>query len=51
MVQQWPHAGDEGPALPRLTDMLERVPRAGAARITVQPNGVHVLEYAVRVPR
>lgn len=45
LVQRWPHAGDEGPAFPRLTAMLERVPADGTARITVDPRGVYLLEY------
>lgn len=46
LVQHWPHVGDEGPAFPRLTEMLARVPGGGLARITVLPNGNHVVEYA-----
>ncbi|MCK4341512.1 MAG: hypothetical protein KAY37_07315 [Phycisphaerae bacterium] len=45
LIQRWPHLGDEGPAFPRLTDMLERVPGGGRAGITVDPQGVYVLEY------
>lgn len=45
LVQRWPHVGDQGPAFPRLTDMLERVPGGGTARITVNERGAYVLEY------
>lgn len=47
LVQHWPHVGDEGPALTRLTGTLERVPAGGAARISVDPRGVYLLEYAL----
>ncbi len=45
LVQRWPHVGDEGPALTRLTDMLERVPGGGQALIAVDPRGVYRFEY------
>ncbi|MBU0639202.1 MAG: hypothetical protein KKB50_10090, partial [Planctomycetes bacterium] len=45
LVQRWPHLGDEGPALARLTEMLERVPPDGTARITVNRDGLYLVEY------
>jgi hypothetical protein len=51
LVQHWPHAGDEGPALPRLSGVLERVAAGGQARITVDPRGVFVVEYTQTAAR
>ena len=45
LVQHWPHIGDEGPAVTRLTDLLDRIPAGGQARITVNPQGVCLIEY------
>ncbi|MEW6252052.1 MAG: hypothetical protein AB1716_15540 [Planctomycetota bacterium] len=45
ILQQWPHSGDEGPAVTRVADALERVPAGGAARIGVDVRGVYVIEY------
>ena len=45
LVQHWPHVGDEGPAITRLTDLLERVPAGGEARITIDPHGAYLIEY------
>ncbi len=45
IIQQWPHVGDEGPAITRLTDALARVPAGGEARISVDPRGVYQIEY------
>lgn len=51
LVQHWPHVGDEGPAITRLTETLERVPSGGEARITISPRGVYLVEYTVRARR
>jgi hypothetical protein len=51
LMQRWPHVGDEGPALTRLTAMLERVPGGGTAHISVDPNGVYRFEYTQGVAR
>ena len=45
LVQRWPHLGDEGPAFPRLTEMLERVPGGGVANLAVDERGVYQLSY------
>ncbi len=45
LVQHWPHVGDEGPAVTRLTGVLECVPVGGQARITVNPRGAYLVEY------
>lgn len=49
MVQQWPHADDEGPTPPRLAELLERVPPGGEAKITVRRRGTRVIEYHARM--
>lgn len=51
IIQRWPHVGDEGPALVRLTDTLERVPAGGTADIVVGDDGVHHLHYHQRATR
>jgi hypothetical protein len=51
LMQRWPHVGDEGPALTRLTETLERVPAGGAARIAVDPRGVYSIEYTQTVAK
>lgn len=51
LVQQWPHAGDAGPAYPRLADILEHIPAGGEARITVRPGGRLSVEYGHVVQR
>lgn len=51
LIQRWPHIGDEGPAYTRLTETLERVPGGGAAKLTIDPRGVYILEYSQTVQR
>jgi hypothetical protein len=51
LMQRWPHVGDEGPAFTRLTEMLERIPAGGVARIAVDPRGVYSIEYTQTVAR
>ena len=51
LVQHWPHVGDEGPAFTRLTDLLDRIPAGGEARLTVDARGVYVVEYRQSVTR
>lgn len=50
LVQRWPHVGDAGPAVPRLTDMLERVPGGGAGHLGVDPAGRYLFEYTLGSP-
>lgn len=45
LVQRWPHLGDEGPAFPRLSEMLEHIPGGGQARIVVNPAGHYIFDY------
>jgi hypothetical protein len=45
LLQQWPHVGDEGPAVTRLAGMLERVPAGGTTQLTVGADGRYQLEY------
>lgn len=45
LIQRWPHMGDEGPALPRLSEALVRVPAGGAARMRVDADGVYHFAY------
>ena len=49
LMQRWPHVGDEGPAVTRLTETLERVPAGGIARISVDGRGVYFIEYTQTV--
>jgi hypothetical protein len=51
ILQGWPAAAsaDEGPAYPRLTDVLELVPAGGEAQMTLRPDGVYVISYAVKL--
>jgi hypothetical protein len=51
IIQRWPHVGDEGPALVRLTETLEQVPAGGTADIVVDDDGVHHLHYHQRITR
>lgn len=51
LVQHWPHAGDAGPAYPRLADTLEHIPAGGESRITVRPGGRLSVEYGHVVQR
>lgn len=51
LVQHWPHGGDAGPAVTRLSDILERIPSGGEARITVAGTGRFLIEYAHAVRR
>jgi hypothetical protein len=49
LMQRWPHVGDEGPAVTRLTEALERIPAGGVARVTVDARGVYLVEYTQTV--
>jgi hypothetical protein len=49
LVQHWPHVGDQGPAFTRLTEVLQRIPAGGIARITIDPRGVYLVEYTQSV--
>jgi hypothetical protein len=51
LMQRWPHVGDEGPAVTRLTEMLERIPAGGVARVAIDPRGVYTIEYTQTVAR
>lgn len=51
LLQRWPHLGDEGPAPPRLIDILDHVPGSGVARITVDQRGAYILEYTQAIAR
>jgi len=51
LVQRWPHAGDEGPALAALATTLELVPADGEASIVIRPDGALELTYSQTVPR
>jgi len=51
LVQHWPHVGDAGPALTRLTEVLERVPSGGEATITIDPRGRYVVGYSAATSR
>jgi hypothetical protein len=39
LIQRWPQGVDEGPAFPRLTEALARVPGGGEAGLRVDANG------------
>ena len=51
LVQRWPPAGELGLSYPHLFDTLERVPAGGVARLTVERDGVLVIEYEQSVTR
>lgn len=45
LMQRWPHVSDPGLRSDGLTEMLDRVPGAGMARISIDESGVYHLEY------
>ncbi len=45
MLQSWPSATDEGPAYPRLTDILELVPAGGESKTALGEDGVFRISY------
>ncbi|TWT43622.1 hypothetical protein RAS1_00190 [Phycisphaerae bacterium RAS1] len=51
ILQRWPHAGDEGPTISRVSEALERVPGGGTARIGIDQRGVYMIEYAHGIGR
>lgn len=52
ILQGWPagaSSADEGPAYPRLTDVLELVPAGGESQMTRRDDGVYVISYRVKL--
>lgn len=45
LIQRWPGVRDVGVSSQRLSELFERVPGGGVARIEVDENGIYRLEY------
>jgi len=50
LVQQWPHATDPGPAAPRITETLARIPAGGTADLSTAPDGKLTVSYTREIP-